>query len=197
MNRRYGVRGWTRGYLPNLGIGQGELGVTPLQMACYAMAIADSGTWYQPHLVRAIVNKRTGTTDVLPFSTHHMTVRPEHWAVIREGMRRVVEEQGGTGALARIPGVVSAGKTGTAQNPHGPDHAWYIGFAPLEHPRIAIAVLIENAGFGGSFAAPVAGRCMRYFLERERLEQQLGTPPPLLATSSQTNTGSSSRAGGR
>jgi len=197
MNRRYGVRGWTRGYLPSLGIGQGELGVTPLQMACYAMAIADSGTWYQPHLVRAIVNKRTGTTDVLPFATHHMTVRREHWAVIREGMRRVVEEQGGTGALARIPGVVSAGKTGTAQNPHGPDHAWYVGFAPLEHPRIAIAVLIENAGFGGSFAAPVAGRCMRYFLERERLEQQLETPSPLLATSSQTNTRSSRRAGGR
>jgi penicillin-binding protein 2 len=184
MNQRYGTHGWTRGYLPNLGIGQGELGVTPLQMACYAMAIANRGTWYQPHLVRAIVNKRTGTTDVLPYATHHMEVAPQHWITVREGMRRVVEEQGGTGGLARIPGITSAGKTGTAQNPHGPDHAWYVGFAPFNDPHIAIAVLIENAGFGGSFAAPVAGRCMRFYLERERIEEGLEAPPPVMASSS-------------
>jgi len=184
MNRRYGPRGWTRGYLPNLGIGQGELGVTPLQMACYAMAIANSGTWHQPHLVRAIVNKRTGALDVLPFSTHRMEVSARHWLPVREGMRRVVEEQGGTGGLARIPGIQSAGKTGTAQNPHGPDHAWYIGFAPFENPRIAIAVLIENAGFGGSFAAPVAGHCLRFFLERDRLEEEDARPPSIMAASS-------------
>ena len=181
MNRRYGVRGWTRGYLPSLGIGQGELGVTPLQMACYAMALANSGIWHQPHLVRAVVNKRTGTTDVLPFATHRMEVKPQPWLPVREGMRRVVQEQGGTGGLARIPGIESGGKTGTAQNPHGPDHAWYIGFAPFENPHIAIAVLIENAGFGGSFAAPVAGRCMRFFLERETIEDG---SPVILATSS-------------
>ena len=186
MNRRYGVRGWTRGYLPSLGIGQGELGVTPLQMACYAVALANMGTWHQPHLVRAIVSKRSGSIDVLPYATHRMDIAPRHWLPVREGMRRVVEEQGGTGGLARIPGIESAGKTGTAQNPHGPDHAWYIGFAPFENPRIAIAVLIENAGFGGSFAAPVAGRCMRFFLERERLNQEEDSPPSLLATSSPT-----------
>jgi penicillin-binding protein 2 len=184
MNRRYGVRGWTRGYLPSLGIGQGELGVTPLQMACYAMALANSGIWHQPHLVRAIVNKRTGTTDALPYATRQMEVTPQAWLPVREGMRRVVQEQGGTGGLARIPGIESGGKTGTAQNPHGPDHAWYIGFAPLENPRIAIAVLIENAGFGGSFAAPVAGRCMRFFLERDAIED--GEPVILAASSPAT-----------
>jgi penicillin-binding protein 2 len=81
-------------------------------------------------------------------------------------MRRAVMEPGGTGGLARIPGIQVAGKTGTAQNPHGPDHAWFVGFAPFDHPRIAIAVLVENAGYGGAFAAPIAGKCMERYLNR-------------------------------
>jgi penicillin-binding protein 2 len=84
--------------------------------------------------------------------------------MIREGMRRVVEEPGGTGGMARISGVVSAGKTGTAQNPHGANHAWYIGFAPFDHPKIAIAVMLENAGYGGAKAAPIAGMVMEKYL---------------------------------
>jgi penicillin-binding protein 2 len=71
---------------------------------------------------------------------------------------------GGTGLSAQIKGVQVAGKTGTAQNPHGPDHAWFVGFAPFENPKIAIAVLVENAGFGGTAAAPIAGKCMQYYL---------------------------------
>jgi penicillin-binding protein 2 len=84
--------------------------------------------------------------------------------LIREGMRRVVEAPGGTGGMARIQGIVSAGKTGTAQNPHGADHAWYIGFAPFDHPKIAIAVLLENAGMGGVKAAPIAGKVMQRYI---------------------------------
>ena len=79
-------------------------------------------------------------------------------------MRRVVEEPGGTGGLARIPGIVSGGKTGTAENPHGEDHAWYVGFAPFENPKIAIAVLLENAGYGGAKAAPIAGLVMEKYI---------------------------------
>ena len=80
-------------------------------------------------------------------------------------MRRAVQVPGGTGSLARVKGIEVAGKTGTAQNPYDrPDHAWFVGFAPFDNPRIAIAVLIENAGFGGSHAAPVAGLCIERYL---------------------------------
>jgi penicillin-binding protein 2 len=92
--------------------------------------------------------------------------------LIREGMQRVVHAPGGTGGLARIPGVISAGKTGTAQNPHGKDHAWYIGFAPFDNPKIAVAVLLENSGFGGVKAAPLAGLVMEKYLYRELIRNK-------------------------
>jgi penicillin-binding protein 2 len=79
--------------------------------------------------------------------------------------------------MARVKGIQSGGKTGTAQNPHGPDHAWYIGFAPFDHPKIAIAVLVENAGFGGSVAAPIAGQCIERYLYG-RLIRYDGVPQP-------------------
>jgi len=159
MDRRYGTGGWTRGYLPSLGIGQGDVGVTPLQNACYAMALATKGEYHQPHLVSATFDKVTRKFDTLTFPSRTITLSSDTWRIVREGMRRAVMEPGGTGALARVKGVVVAGKTGTAQNPPRPDHAWFIGFAPFDDPQVAIAVIIENAGFGGTAAAPVAGMC--------------------------------------
>jgi penicillin-binding protein 2 len=181
MNRRYGVNGWTRGYLPSLGIGQGELGVTPLQMAVYAMLLANKGAYHQPHTVRAIVDRQRNSIDSVLFQTRMLKISPRSWEIVREGMRRVVQEQGGTGGMARIQGMESGGKTGTAQNPHGKDHAWYVGFAPFDSPRIAMAVLVENVGYGGSFAAPVAGTCMERYLRRilpPAETQPGGTPSP-------------------
>ncbi len=164
MNRRYGPRGWTKGFLPSLGIGQGELGVTPLQMALYAMALANKGHYHEPHTVWATVDKVNNRIDTLQFPTRMIQIQPEHWNIVREGMLRAVMEPGGTGGAARIKGLEVAGKTGTAQNTFGKDHAWFVGFAPYDHPRIAICVLIENAGFGGTAAAPVAGMCMERYL---------------------------------
>ncbi len=164
MDKRYGPKGWTRGFLPSLGIGQGELGVTPLQMACYAMILANKGIRYQPHTLSAIVNKVSRAKQPVVPEKRIIKLSESTWELVREGMRRVVQEPGGTGGLARVKGVESGGKTGTAENPHGKDHAWYIGFAPFDHPRIAIAVLIENAGFGGTFAAPIAGMCIEQYL---------------------------------
>jgi penicillin-binding protein 2 len=164
MDRHYGTGAWTRGYLPSFGIGQGEVGVTPLQIACYGMALANEGAYHQPHLVASIADKETRTIDTLSFPTRTITLHPSTWEVVREGMRRAVEEPGGTGGLARVRGVVVAGKTGTAQNPHGSDHAWFVGFAPFDAPRIAIAVIVENAGFGGTAAAPIAGICIERYL---------------------------------
>ncbi len=165
MNKRYGERGWTRGFLVSLGIGQGELGVTPVQMACYAMLLANKGKFYQPHAAEKLVDRMHGTTrTIVPTLRREVQLSEATWSYVREGMRRAVEEPRGTAASARVAGLVSAGKTGTAQNPHGDDHAWYIGFAPFDNPKIAIAVLVENAGFGGRFAAPIAGMCIEKYL---------------------------------
>jgi penicillin-binding protein 2 len=184
MNKRYGPNGWTKGYTVSLAIGQGELGVTPLQMACYAMALANQGDYHQPHAVLGIVNRETNRVDTLMTNTRAITLKPSTWSLVREGMRRVVMEPGGTGGMARIPGVQVAGKTGTAQNPHGKDHAWFVGFAPFDNPVIAICVLVENAGFGGSFAAPIAAKCMERYLRNEGM---LPAPvPPSRIASAET-----------
>lgn len=159
MNKRYGETGWTRGFLPSLGIGQGELGVSPIQMAGYAMALANGGKLHQPHAVFAVRNKVTRSLDTVGYRTRTISLSQATWRVVREGMRRVVQEPGGTASLARVKGIEAAGKTGTSQNPHGKDHSWFVGFAPFENPTIAVAVLVENVGYGGSFAAPIAGLC--------------------------------------
>jgi penicillin-binding protein 2 len=114
--------------------------------------------------VSSIRNKRTNRVDSIDHSEIPVWINGDAMRMIREGMRRVVEAPGGTGGLARISGIVSAGKTGTAQNPHGADHAWYVGFAPFDQPKIAIAVMLENAGFGGTKAAPIAGMVMEKYL---------------------------------
>ena len=166
-NRVYGKGKWTQGYIVSLGIGQGEVGVSPLQMARYAALLANGGTLLQPHAVNSIHNKRTNSIDVIDHKESSAGIDSSVMRLIREGMRRVVQEPGGTGGMARIPGIISGGKTGTAQNPHGADHAWYIGFAPFDHPTIAIAVLLENAGMGGVKAAPIAGKVMQKYIYGE------------------------------
>jgi len=166
-NRVYGKGKWTAGYLVSLGIGQGEIGVTPVQMACYSMVLGNKGMYYQPHAVAAIRNKLTGTLEHPAFHSRQMKITDGVWNVLREGMYLCVNAPGGTGGAARVPGVVVAGKTGTAENPHGEDHAWFIGYAPLDNPRIAVCVMVENAGYGGAVAAPIAGLCIEQYLYGE------------------------------
>ena len=176
-DRVYGKGKWTQGYLVSLGIGQGEIGVSPLQMASYAAALANGGTLYKPHAVAAIRNKRTRAVEELGHPLKATGIEPAVMDLLREGMRRVVQEPGGTGGLARIYGIQSAGKTGTAENPHGDDHAWYVGFAPFENPSIAVAVMVENAGFGGSKAAPIAGAVVRTYLRNtKQLPERIAIP---------------------
>ena len=174
---RYGKGKWTQGFLVSLAIGQGELGVSPLQMARYAAALANGGTLVQPHAVQFIRNKSTNKIEEVPHTSSAVGLSPHVMALIREGMQRVVHAPGGTGGLARIPGVISGGKTGTAENPHGEDHAWYVGFAPFESPKIAVAVMLENSGFGGAKAAPVAGLLMEKYLYGQ-LRRNLPRPAP-------------------
>jgi penicillin-binding protein 2 len=161
-DRRYGEGRWTRGYLVSLGIGQGELGTTPLQLANYTATIANNGTLHEPHVVKGYRDTRTGIYVPMQHGSKTLPVSKKTFAIIKEGMQGVVLQ--GTGTLAQVPGITVAGKTGTAQNPHGQDHAWFICFAPVENPQIAIAVLVENAGFGGSISAPIAREMIRYYL---------------------------------
>ena len=165
-NRVYGKGKWTAGNLVSLGVGQGEIGVSPLQMARYTAALANGGTLVQPHAVSMVRNKRTNGMNVIENQSRHVDFNSAYMDLVREGMRRVVMEAGGTGGMARIPGVVTAGKTGTAENP-GEDHSWFVGFAPFENPRIAVAVMVENAGWGGTKAAPIGGLVMEKYLMGE------------------------------
>lgn len=175
-DRIHGKGKWTQGYLISLGIGQGEVGVTPLQMANYAAILANQGKYFQPHTVNSIYDKRTKIRKNITVDEHDIKLSPKTWNIVREGMRRAVMAPGGTGAASRIPGIEVAGKTGTAQNPHGKAHSWFVGFAPFEDPKIAICVLVENVGYGGTFAAPIAGLCMEEFLYGEIIRYKKNTP---------------------
>lgn len=161
-DRKYGKEAWAFSTIYSLSIGQGEMLVAPLQMANLAAIFANKGWYYDPHIVRAI-----GHPDSLQqkyLEKHTTSVDPKWYDLIQEGMRRVTEEPGGTGRNARINGITVCGKTGTAENPHGQDHAVFICFAPMEDPKIAMAVYVENSGFGGTWAAPIASLLMEQYL---------------------------------
>lgn len=154
-DRRYGRRGWNRSVMLNNAIGQGEILVTPLQMALMTAAVASSGRVDRPVF---LLGERQPGPGRLP-------LREENLAWVRQTMAKVVDV--GTGTAARVRGVAVAGKTGTAQNPHGEDHAWFVCFAPAELPQVAMAILLENAGHGGSQAAPVAARWLGAYFARQ------------------------------
>ena len=171
FNKWYGVKGWTPGRLVSLGIGQGELSVTPMQMAVYTAALATKGKIVQPHAVRSIKNNITQRTEVLDYASRQLPLNPNLFNVVQRGMYDVVNSPGGTGSAAKVPGISVCGKTGTAQNSHGQDHAWFVCFAPMENPKIAICVMVENAGFGGAISAPIAGKLMNGFFHPETVKQ--------------------------
>ncbi|MDO8756465.1 MAG: penicillin-binding protein 2, partial [Elusimicrobiota bacterium] len=155
--KRSGRNWWYDGDTLNLAIGQGELTVTPLQMAIATAALANRGSVWRPRYAQKIVYA-DGRPDFSPKSERLAVVPAKEaaWDEVQRGMEVVITS--GTGGGSRIPGILVAGKTGTAQNPHGEDHAWFIVYAarPGEPASIAIAVLVENGGHGGSTAAPVA-----------------------------------------
>lgn len=155
--RRKSGKGWYDGDTLNLSIGQGELTVTPIQMAVVAAALANRGTVWRPHYTQKIAYV-DGRPDFVqkPERVAQVYAKDSAWDLVQKAMEVVVSS--GTGYPARVPGLIVAGKTGTAQNPHGKDDAWFICFAarPGEPASIAIAVLAENAGYGAVAAAPVA-----------------------------------------
>ncbi len=166
-DENFGVDKWPRGVLVNLGIGQGELAVNPLQLAAYTAAIANNGVWNRPHFVSKVKNKRLGTIEDVAFDSEDLGLNLEYLKVVQNGMYDVVNVPGGTAGHVKIPGIEVAGKTGTAQNPHGKDHSWFISYAPFNNPKIAMCVLVENSGFGGTHAAPLSRKLIKFYFTRE------------------------------
>ncbi|MCF8331086.1 MAG: penicillin-binding protein 2 [Bacteroidales bacterium] len=157
----YGKNRWAFSTIYSLSIGQGELEVIPIQMANLAAIFANRGYYVEPHLVKKI--------DGLPLENENLNskktgISKEYYDLVADAMQGVVEESGGTARRARIPGINVCGKTGTAENPHGEDHSAFIAFAPKENPKIAISVYVENSGFGGTWAAPIAGLMIEKYL---------------------------------
>jgi len=168
--RKKSGKDWYDGDTLNLAIGQGELTVTPLQMAIATAALANRGSVWRPRYTQKIVYN-DGRPDFSPKAERLGVVpaKESAWDEVQRGLEVVVSS--GTGGAARIPGLIVAGKTGTAQNPHGEDHAWFVVYAarPGEPASIAISVLVENGGHGGSTAAPVA---------RKMILAHFGLPDP-------------------
>lgn len=163
LNERFGIRKWSLGDVLNLGIGQGLIVASPLQIAQMTASIANGGYRIRPHLVKAI-EQPNGKIEELPvFHEKIDWVKESYIETVKKGMRRVVTEGSGR-YYADVPDAYVAGKTGTAQNPFGEDHGWFISFAPVDNPKIAVAVLLENSGFGSISAAPVASLIIEQYL---------------------------------
>ncbi|MBN1108601.1 MAG: penicillin-binding protein 2 [Bacteroidales bacterium] len=163
-DRYHGKGGWKALTVISLAIGQGEIGTTPLQMANMTAAIANRGYYYIPHIVKAIGSGKN--IDAKFTQKHSISIDSTNFEEIVLGMELAVN--GGAGSTARIAAIndiVVCGKTGTAENPFGEDHSVFIAFAPKENPRIAIAVYVENAGFGATYAAPVASLMIEKYLK--------------------------------
>jgi penicillin-binding protein 2 len=168
-----GKNAWKALSIISLSIGQGELGTTPLQLANLAAIIANRGYYYTPHIVKAIGSENNKN---LRFTKPNETgIETRHFDPIIEGMTNAVLK--GTATSAKQLDIPIAGKTGTAQNPHGQPHSLFICFAPIENPKIAMCVIVENGGYGGEIAAPIASLMIEYYITRKiskpELEQKI------------------------
>ena len=153
---------WSANSIISISIGQGEVLATPLQIANLGATIANGGFFYTPHVVKEIQGEKL---DPKYKERHSPHIRKDYYQVVAEGMRMAV--LGGTCRTANIPDIAVAGKTGTAQNPHGRDHSVFMGFAPYENPKIAIAVYVENAGFGAAYGVPIGSLMIEKYLKGE------------------------------
>jgi penicillin-binding protein 2 len=172
-DKRYGAGKWSRGLTLNLAIGQGEFLVTPLQLMLHFAALANDGVAMKPHFLLAErepdKNWEFHEDEVaykLPYSQSTL-------GILQEAARLVVQGDHGTARRIYDKAAPAAGKTGTAQNPHGKEHSWFVGYAPTDDPQIAIVALVENAGHGSEFAAPICGTILSTYLRGGRRPNDL------------------------
>ncbi len=164
-NRIYGENSWKWSTINSISIGQGEILISPLQMANYSAAIANRGYYYIPHIIKQI--GENGEPKEKYLEKHYTGIDSVHFRVVIDALEAVVNAPGGTGFRAAIPGIRVCGKTGTSQNPHGEDHSVFVAFAPKDDPKIAISVYVQNAGQGARAAASIAGLMMERYLTGE------------------------------
>lgn len=178
-NRVYGKGRWRFQTVISLSIGQGEIGATPLQIANLAAIMANRGYYYIPHIVKDSENVKI---DPKYKERQYTLVDTTHFQTAVDGMYMAVNgggTAGGTAFSAAIPGLDVCGKTGTAQNPHGKDNSVFICFAPKDNPKIAVAAYVENAGFGATWALPVASLMLEKYIngeispQRQHLEDRM------------------------
>ncbi len=176
-DKYFGQKKWNSMTIRSLSIGQGEITVTPIQLANMVATIANRGYYITPHLVKSIQDTNRVYRE-LKYDKKETGINPEYYSIVIEGMQAVLEETRLSQSI-RIDSVIICGKTGTVQNPHGADHSAFVAFAPRDNPKIAIAVFIQNAGFGATYAAPIAGLIMEKYLNdsistsRKELEQRM------------------------
>ena len=159
MNQKYGRWGWAGGSLLHLSIGQGDLLVTPLQMAMFASVLASKGNYIHPQIVNE--EKKDNSLNIIK-------LKESTWAYLHKTMFDVVNEKKGTAydpSLMKLK-IKSYGKTGTAENAHGDPHAWFVGFAEKNNRNISISVIVENSGTGGSVAAPISSKLIREYFKK-------------------------------
>ncbi len=159
FDKYYGKGRWNHNTIISLAIGQGELGFTPLQIANMTAAIANRGYYFIPHIVKEIDSAKINKLYTVRQNTG---IAERHFIPVVSGMEKVVTS--GTARIAYHPDLFICGKTGTAQNPHGEDHSIFIAFAPKDDPKIAVVVYVENAGFGSTWAAPIASLMIEKYL---------------------------------
>jgi len=178
-NQHFHTGKWPKGVLLNLGIGQGELLVTPLQLATMTAVVANEGHAVRPHVVQSIQGQ--GSFKVPKPVEPGVATSPAIWETMHLAMHKVTLPGGTANASRSVPGMNVAGKTGTAQNPHGKDHALFVCFAPLENPTVALAIVAENCGHGSDWAAPVAGSLFRQIFLPDTGNVQERTLHPVVA----------------
>lgn len=166
MDNIFGRRRWGLGDQISLGVGQGVVSASPLQVAISIAEIANGGYWVQPHIVKEIEHEDGTREQTNPNKSRVEWMRERDIEVVKRGMRRAVLE--GSGRFYANPASVpTAGKTGTAQNPRGRDHGWFVGYAPYDDPQIVVSVIIENGGFGSVSAAPIASLIIEKYVTGE------------------------------
>lgn len=169
--KKYKRDNWRALNVISLAIGQGELMITPMQMANMVSAIANRGYYYIPHIVKSIGNE--GNIDEKYLEKNITSIDSANFIPVIDGMEMVVSGgDGATGGLAAIKDVRVCGKTGTVQNPHGDDHSVFVAFAPRENPKIAIIVYVENGVWGSRYGAPIAGLMIEKYLKGEIAENK-------------------------
>ena len=161
-DRYFGKGHWNALTIRSLAIGQGELLITPFQLANVAATIANRGYYITPHLVRSVWSKKENPKK-LHFKKHETTIDPEYFPTVIDGMQAVVEETNNHW-YTQVDSITICGKTGTVQNPFGSDHSVFIAFAPKENPKIAVSVYVENGVWGSRYAAPIASLMIEKYL---------------------------------